>query len=59
MYRHKFVLVSGEEIVAYSKAQDICHINYGDVFCFLGENQSVKYTIPVLSVLYVDTEEVD
>lgn len=57
MYRHTFVLVSGEEIVAYSKSREIPTFKYGDIVVFTGENGKINFTIPVLSILYVETEE--
>jgi hypothetical protein len=57
MYRHTFVLVSGEEIPTYSKSDKIPTMQYGDTMTFIGKNGDVMYTVPVLSILYVDTEE--
>lgn len=57
MYRHTFHLVSGEEIETFSKRQEIPTFNYGELATFIGENGRMKITIPVLSILYVDTEE--
>ncbi len=57
MYRHTFVLVSGEEISTLSDSVEIPTFNYGDVAVFIGENEKTRYTIPVLSILYVETVE--
>lgn len=57
MYRHTFHLIGDEEIITYSASKEIPTLNYGDLFTFIGDNGKMKYTIPVLSILYVETEE--
>ena len=59
MYRHTFHLVSGEEIVAYSKSEEIPTYNYGDIHTFVSEKEKFRISIPVLSILYVETEEME
>lgn len=57
MYRHTFHLVDGEEIVTYSKGIEIPTFHYGDIVAFVGDNGKMRYAIPVLSIMYVETEE--
>lgn len=59
MYRHTFVLVSGESIEATTKKRDIPTMRYGELYTFVADKGRVRVTIPVLSILYVDTEEVE
>lgn len=59
MYRHTFHLVDGDEVVTYSKSREMPTFNYGDVVTFVAENGKFRYTIPVLSILYAETEEVE
>lgn len=59
MYQHTFHLIGDEEIVTYSKSQEIPKFNYGDLVTFCGENGKVKMTIPVMSILYVETVEIE
>lgn len=58
MYRHTFHLVDGDEISLKSNSQELPTFKYGDIFTFTLDDGRTKYTIPVLSILYVDTEEV-
>jgi hypothetical protein len=57
MYKHTFHLVDGEEIVTYSKDVEIPTFHYGDVVAFVSDNGKMRYAIPVLSIMYVETEE--
>lgn len=59
MYRHTFVLVNGEQIVTYSDSAEIPSYKYGDVAVFSSKKGNVKYTIPVVSILCIETEEVE
>ena len=56
MYQHTFHLVGDEEIVAYSNSKEIPTYSYGDLVTFVGDRGKSKLTIPVLSILYVETE---
>ena len=58
MYRHTFVLVSGEEIVTHSDSREIPTMQYGQLYTFVQDEGKRRVTIPVLSILYVDTDEV-
>jgi hypothetical protein len=58
MYRHRFVLVGGDEVVTYSRDEDIPTYRYGDIVTFVSNRGKCRMTIPVLSILYVETEEI-
>lgn len=58
MYKHTFWLVDGEEIVTHTERREIPTMNYGEVVTFVSREGRHEYTIPVLSIMYVDTEEV-
>jgi hypothetical protein len=58
MYRHTFHLVDGDEISLQSNGQELPTFKYGDLFTFIMDDGRTKYTIPVMSILYVETEEI-
>lgn len=59
MYRNTFYLVNGDEIVTYSNSRELESYKYEDVAVFVSEKDKMRYTIPVISILYIETEEVD
>lgn len=59
MYQHTFHLVGDEEIVVQAKSQELPTFKYGDLFTFIMDDGRTKYTIPVMSILYVETEEIE
>lgn len=59
MYKHTFFLVGGETIETTTKKKDIPAMRYGQLYTFVIDNGRTRLTIPVLSILYVDTEEMD
>ena len=59
MYKHTFYLVNEQKIVTYSDKADMPNYRYGDMVVFESKNSGVKYTIPVMNILYVETEELE
>lgn len=57
MYRHTFRLVGDEEISVQSKSKELPTFKYGDLFTFVMDEGRVRYTIPIMSVLYIETEK--
>ena len=59
MYKHTFYLVNEQEIVTYSDKPDVPNYQYGDIAVFVSKSGGAKYTIPAMSILYIETEEVE
>ena len=57
MYRHTFYLICDERISVYCNNPDLPRVKYGDqTVVYVVDTEDERYTIPVMSVLYVKTE---
>ena len=57
MYQHTFYLICDESFSVYSKNADLPRVKYGDqTVVYVVDTEGERYTIPVMSVLYVKTE---
>jgi hypothetical protein len=59
MYRHTFYLISGETIEIQSEVKELSHAAFGQESAFIGSDNEKFYTIPLFSVGYIETEEIE